>query len=35
MAYLYVMGTGIATSLQYSVLADIEADTGISTANLV
>ncbi|KAL3467847.1 major facilitator superfamily domain-containing protein [Aspergillus heterothallicus] len=34
MAYLYVMGTGIATSLQYSVLADIEADTGISTANL-
>jgi MFS family permease len=35
MAYLYVFGTGIATSLQYSVLADITADTGISTANLV
>lgn len=35
MSYLYVFGTGIATSLQYSVLADITADTGISTANLV
>ncbi|RDL39322.1 Uncharacterized protein BP5553_03662 [Venustampulla echinocandica] len=35
MAYLYVFGTGIATSLQYSVLADITADTGISTADLV
>jgi MFS family permease len=35
MAYLYVFGTGIATSLQYSVLADITSDTGISTANLV
>lgn len=35
MAYLYVFGTGIATSLQYSVLADVTADTGISTANLV
>lgn len=35
MGYLYVLGTGIATSLQYSVLADITADTGISTANLV
>lgn len=35
MAYLYVLGTGIATSLQYSVLADITEDTGISTANLV
>jgi MFS family permease len=35
MAYLYVFGTGIATSLQYSVLADITADTGITTANLV
>ncbi|KAL4782506.1 major facilitator superfamily domain-containing protein [Aspergillus varians] len=35
MAYLYVLGNGVATSLQYSVLADIEADTGISTANLV
>lgn len=35
MAYLYVFGTGIATSLQYSVLADITKDTGISTANLV
>jgi MFS family permease len=35
MAYLYVFGTEIATSLQYSVLADITADTGISTANLV
>ncbi|KAK7600660.1 hypothetical protein V3481_002191 [Fusarium oxysporum f. sp. vasinfectum] len=35
MSYLYVLGTGIATSLQYSVLADITKDTGISTANLV
>lgn len=35
MAYLYVFGTGIATSLQYSVLGDITKDTGISTANLV
>jgi MFS family permease len=35
MAYLYVFGTGIPTSLQYSVLADITADTGISTASLV
>ncbi|SPJ80331.1 related to HOL1, putative substrate-H+ antiporter [Fusarium torulosum] len=35
MAYLYVLGTGIATSLQYSVLADITKNTGISTANLV
>lgn len=35
MAYLYVLGTGVATSLQYSVLADITADTGVSTANLV
>ncbi|KAK2037950.1 MFS general substrate transporter [Colletotrichum somersetense] len=35
MAYLYVIGTGIATSLQYSVLANITADTSISTANLV
>ncbi|KAK2779057.1 major facilitator superfamily transporter [Colletotrichum kahawae] len=35
MAYLYVLGTVIATSLQYSVLADITKDTGISTANLV
>ncbi|KAG9656296.1 MFS general substrate transporter, partial [Aureobasidium melanogenum] len=35
MALLYVLGTGIATSLQYSVLANITADTGISTDNLV
>ncbi|KLU82963.1 hypothetical protein MAPG_02030 [Magnaporthiopsis poae ATCC 64411] len=35
MAYLYIIGTGIATSLQYSVLADITRDTGISTADLV
>ncbi|EJT70906.1 hypothetical protein GGTG_11929 [Gaeumannomyces tritici R3-111a-1] len=35
MAYLYIIGTGIATSLQYSVLADITRDTGISTAELV
>ncbi|PNS17215.1 hypothetical protein CAC42_7269 [Sphaceloma murrayae] len=35
MTYLYVIGTGIATSLQYSVLPDITRDTGISTANLV
>ncbi|KAL2426050.1 putative MFS-type transporter [Exophiala dermatitidis] len=35
MAYLYVLGTGIATSLQYSVLADITQDTGISTSDLV
>ncbi|KAI1842636.1 hypothetical protein JX265_012629 [Neoarthrinium moseri] len=35
MSYIYVLGTGIATSLQYSVLSDITRDTGISTANLV
>lgn len=35
MGYLYTLGTGIATSLQYSVLADITADTSISTAHLV
>lgn len=35
MGYLYVLATGIATSLQYSVLADITSDTGISTAELV
>jgi MFS family permease len=35
MSYLYVFGTGIATSLQYSVLSDITQDTGISTASLV
>ncbi|KAM0713337.1 hypothetical protein Q7P35_000789 [Cladosporium inversicolor] len=35
MSYLYVFGTGIATSLQYSVLSDITEDTGISTASLV
>lgn len=35
MSYVYVLGTGIATSLQYSVLSDITRDTGISTANLV
>ncbi|KAG9568974.1 MFS general substrate transporter, partial [Aureobasidium melanogenum] len=35
MALLYVLGTGIATSLQYSVLANITDDTGISTDNLV
>lgn len=34
-SYLYVLGTGIATSLQYSVLADITRDTGIPTADLV
>ncbi|KXJ88410.1 major facilitator superfamily protein [Microdochium bolleyi] len=35
MGYLYVLGTGIATSLQYSVLADITADTGIQLPDLV
>ncbi|OIW32364.1 MFS general substrate transporter [Coniochaeta ligniaria NRRL 30616] len=35
MSHLYTLGTGIATSLQYSVLADITKDTGISTASLV
>lgn len=35
MSYLYVLGTGMATSLQYSVLSDITEDTGISTASLV
>lgn len=35
MAYVYTLGSGIASSLQYSVLSDITADTGISTADLV
>ncbi|KAL2105700.1 hypothetical protein VUR80DRAFT_7881 [Thermomyces stellatus] len=35
MVYLFIIGNGIATSLQYSVLADITRDTGISTAHLV
>lgn len=35
MVYLYIIGTGFATSLQYSLLAEITRDTGISTAHLV
>lgn len=35
MAYSHAFGTGIATSLQNSVLADITAHTGVLTANLV
>ena len=35
MVYLFIIGNGIATSLQYSLLADITRDTGISTAHLV
>jgi len=33
--YLHVFSTRIATFLYYSMLADITADTGILTANLV
>lgn len=35
MVYLFIIGNGITTSLQYSLLADITEDTGISTADLV
>ncbi|KAF7550001.1 hypothetical protein G7046_g8159 [Stylonectria norvegica] len=35
MVLLYVLGSGVAGTLQYSVLADITRDTGISTAGLV
>lgn len=35
MVYIFIIGNGIATSLQYSLLADITRDTGISTAHLV
>jgi MFS family permease len=34
MAYVYVIGVGIATAVQYSVLADISADTGITIGQL-
>ncbi|KAK2809218.1 hypothetical protein FQN50_004054 [Emmonsiellopsis sp. PD_5] len=33
--YVYTLAVGIPTTLQYSVLADITRDTGISTADLV
>lgn len=35
MVNVYTAGVGIATTLQYSVLADITKDTGIATASLV
>lgn len=35
MGYLYVIATGIAHALQYSLLPNITNDTGISTATLV
>ncbi|GAB7356919.1 hypothetical protein MBLNU459_g7771t1 [Dothideomycetes sp. NU459] len=35
MVYVFTLGVGIPTTLQYSVLADITRDTGISTADLV
>ncbi|OAQ59566.1 MFS transporter [Pochonia chlamydosporia 170] len=35
MVLVYTLGVGIPTTLQYSVLSDITADTGISTAALV
>lgn len=35
MIVIYTLGVGIPTTLQYSVLADITRDTGISTADLV
>lgn len=35
MVFLYIIGNGITTSLQYSVLNDITKDTGISTEDLV
>ncbi|GAB7358070.1 hypothetical protein MBLNU230_g0232t1 [Neophaeotheca triangularis] len=35
MTIVYTLGVGIPTTLHYSVIADITADTGISTAELV
>ncbi|EEP77921.1 conserved hypothetical protein [Uncinocarpus reesii 1704] len=35
MIFTYTLGVGIPTTLQYSVLADITRDTGITTAQLV
>ncbi|GJN65997.1 hypothetical protein PLICBS_000013 [Purpureocillium lilacinum] len=35
MVLVYTLGVGVPTTLQYSVLADITRDTGISTAHLV
>ncbi|KAL7791414.1 major facilitator superfamily protein [Trichoderma ceciliae] len=35
MVVVYTLGTGVPGTLQYSVLADITHDTGISTADLV
>ncbi|KAK4682680.1 hypothetical protein QC764_0021690 [Podospora pseudoanserina] len=35
MVVVYTFGTGLPMTLQYSILADITADTGISTATLV
>jgi MFS family permease len=35
MVYIYTLGVGIPTTLQYSVLADITRDTGITTDELV
>lgn len=35
MVYVYTLGVGIPTTLQYSVLADITRDTAITTGELV
>jgi hypothetical protein len=34
MVFVYTMGVGIATTLHYSVIADIERDAGIATVDL-
>ncbi len=34
MVYLYILGVGIATTVQYSILTNIEAETGIALADL-
>lgn len=34
MVFVYTMGVGIATTLHYSVIADIERDVGIPTVDL-
>jgi hypothetical protein len=34
MVYIYVLGVGIATTVQYSILTNISAETGVSLADL-
>src|SRR5689334_21260780 len=34
MVYVYVLGVGIATTVQYSILTNISEETGISLADL-